>query len=131
MLIAEQLKKPPMASQPKKALHNELNNVTNVKPSEKKVKGRKPTWEMALFKEIALEQEQDGYVVAKHIDEVTWEECTKLIRMEDLWLENFSHDQSKKHRPDLRLDKNNIKIVSRAFHHHEHTGKICRTKFPN
>lgn len=134
--LREQLKRPPMSSQPKKALHNQLNNVTNVTETVKKPKKwlsnkRKPTGEMVVFKEMAMEQEVNGYVIAKHIDEDTGEECTKLIRVEDLRPENFSHDQSKKQRPDLRLDKKNIFIVSRAYHHKEHTGKILRVKYKN
>jgi hypothetical protein len=39
---------------------------------------------MALFKEIALEQEIDGCVIADHIDEKTGKACTKLIKMKDL-----------------------------------------------
>lgn len=131
LLIAEQLKKPPMAKMPEKALHNQLNNVTNVRPTEKKVKGKKPTWELALFKEIAREQEVNWCVIAKHIDEDTEEECTKLIKVEDLWVENFSHIKPKGMNKDLRLDKSNIEIVSRAWHFKEHNGWTLRVKYKN
>jgi hypothetical protein len=130
MLIAEQLKKPPMSSQPKKALHNDLNNVTSVRPSEKKTKGRKATGELELFKEIAREQEVNGAVIAKHMDE-KGNVCTKLIRTTDLKPENFSHIIPKSRGEKYRLDKKNIEIVSFAFHFYEHNKQICKLKRAN
>lgn len=113
--IAEQLKKAPMSSQPKKALHNALNNVTNVKPTEKKKKGRQKTGELELFLEIAEERQVNGIVTAKHILP-DWTETTKDIKLSDLTVSNFAHIISKKQRKDLQLDKDNIMIVSMAYH---------------
>lgn len=134
--LKAQLKRPAMASQPKEALHNKLNNVTKVQQTEKKPKKwlsnkRKPTGELELFKEIAREQEVNGAVIAKHIDEKTGKECTKLIRTEHLGPENFSHTIPKGRDQSLRLDKSNIEIVSRAWHYKEHNWGILRVKYKN
>lgn len=96
MLIAEQLKRPPMPTQPKKALHNDNNNVTNVTETVKKPKKglsnkRKPTGEFKLFKEIAEKRSKNGIVIAKHVNEKTGKDCTKPIKLTDLMPENFSH----------------------------------------
>lgn len=139
MQMAKLLKKPPMKEQPKKALHNQLNNVTNVKPTEKKKKKwlsnkRKPTGELELFKQIARDQEQNWAVIAKHID-IKGNECTKYIRVEDLKPENFSHIIPKSRGEEYRLDPENIEIVSRAWHFYEHNKQILveaiKEDFPN
>ncbi len=136
MQMQKLLKKEPMKEQPKEALHNKLNNVTKVQQTEKKPKKglsnkRKPTGELELFKEIAREQEVNGQVIAKHIDEKTGKECTKLIRTEHLGPENFSHTIPKGREKSLRLDKSNIEIVSRAWHYKEHNWGTLRVKYKN
>lgn len=135
LLIQEQLKKPAMSSQPKKALHNGLNNVTSVKPSEKKKKGRQPTWEAEVFEQIKEERSIWGWVVAKHItfkDDPDWFETTKKIKVKDLTPMNFAHILSKKQRPELRLEKSNIEIVSMAWHQwYDHWLKEQVETYPN
>lgn len=124
MQIAAMLKKPPLPSGPKRALH--MGNT----PEKTKKKGYKPTGELALFKEIAREQEVNGEVVAKHMDK-DGNECTKTIRVEDLKPENFSHILGKWMHPEKRLDKENIEIVSRAWHFFEHNQQVLQVEYPN
>lgn len=72
MLLAAELKRPPLPSGPKRALY--MGNT----PEKEKKKGYKPTGELAVFREIAKERSEDGYVLAKHID-AEKNECTKKI----------------------------------------------------
>jgi len=137
MLIAEQLKKPPMPVQPKKALHNGNNNVTNVTETVKKPKKglsnkRKPTGEFKLFKEIAEKRSKNGIdVIALHVDEKTGKDCKKPIKLVYLRPENFSHTIPKGRDNSLRLVESNIEIVSRAWHYREHNGGILREVYKN
>lgn len=109
------------------------------------------TWEFELFKKIALDRAlSNGCVSAKHIAKpwdttltskanwaimtwiaVWWEECYKLIALEDLTPTNFSHTIPKSRWEEYRLDPSNIEIVSRAWHHYEHTKQILKVDYPN
>lgn len=93
-------------------------------------KGYKPTGELELFKQIAREQEVNGAVIAKHMDK-DGNKCTKMIRVEDLKVENFSHIIPKSRGEKYRLDKDNIEIVSRAWHFFEHNQQILKIEYPN
>ncbi len=136
MQMQKLLKTKPPEKELKKALHMDNNHVTNVKPTEKKKKKwlsikRKPTGEFSLFKEIAEQRSSKWYVIAKHIDEKTWKQCTKPIKLVDLWPENFSHTIPKSRGEEYRLDPDNIEIVSRAWHYKEHNWGILRVKYKN
>ncbi len=103
------------------------------KTPEKKKKGA--TWEFELFKKIALDRSTDynihtRAVLAKHIS-TNWEECYKQIPLEDLTPTNFSHTTPKSRWEEYRLDPDNIEIVSRAWHHYEHTRQILKVDYPN
>lgn len=122
--------------------------VVGKTPEKKK---RWPTGELELFKRIAMERAlSNGCVSAKHIAKpwdttltsranwaimtwiaVWWEECYKLIALEDLTPTNFSHTIPKSRWEEYRLAPNNIEIVSTAWHHYEHTRQILQTDLPN
>jgi hypothetical protein len=95
-------------------------------------KEKKPTWtgEYPLFIKIAEQRSYNGVVSAKHID-IYWNICSKMIRLEDLTVTNFSHKIPKSRWEEYRLDPWNIEIVSMAFHHWEHTKQILKVEFPN
>lgn len=109
-----------------------IRQVGKTTPKEKKG----ATWEFELFKKIA-EYRKYYYanwfwwcVEAKHIDK--YGKLTKKdIRLEDLTPTNFSHTLPKSTHPELRLDPSNIEIVSRAWHHYEHTKQILQVEYPN
>lgn len=103
-------------------------------PKEKKW----ATGELELFKKIAMERsycawsqfEWMRYVIAAHIFP-NWTTGVKNIFLEDLTPTNFSHTIPKSRWEKYRLDPNNIVIVSRAFHHYEHTKQILKIEYPN
>lgn len=133
----------------KKAIAEKLSIRQVWKTTTKEKKGA--TWEFELFKRIALERAlSNGCVSAKHIAKpwdttltsrvnwaiitwiaVWWEECYKLIALEDLTPTNFSHTIPKSRWEEHRLDPSNIEIVSRAWHHYEHTKQILKVDYPN
>lgn len=111
-----------------------IRQVWKTTPKEKKG----ATWELELFKKIAKERsygtgsqfEWMRYVVAAHIFP-NWTTGVKNIFLEDLTPTNFSHTIPKSRWEKYRLDPNNIVIVSRAFHHYEHTKQILKADYPN
>lgn len=107
-----------------------IRQVWKTTPKEKKG----ATWEFELFKKIARERALDfwwaKYVVAKHITP-EWAEKTKIIFLDDLAPVNFSHTIPKSRGEEYRLDPSNIEIVSRAWHHYEHTKQILKVDYPN
>lgn len=89
------------------------------------------TWEFELFKKIAEDRAYwSWYVIVRHID-LSWDEIKKAIKLEDLTPTNFSHTIPKSRWEEYRLDPNNIEIVSRAWHHYEHTKQILKVDYPN
>lgn len=95
-----------------------------------------PTGELELFKKVAEYRKYYyanwfwWYVDAKHINK--YGKLTKKdIRQEDLTPTNFSHTIPKSRGEEYRLDPNNIEIVSRAWHHYEHTKQILQIDYPN
>lgn len=89
-----------------------------------------PKWEFELFKKIAEEQRDWDFVNALHMN-FDWEVVVKRIRMEDLTPENFHHECPKSRGEEHRLNPDNILIVSRAYHHWEHTKQILKVDYPN
>jgi hypothetical protein len=81
-------------------------------PSKNK---RKPTGELAVFKEIAEERDHQCEV----------QDCGTWIAK--LSPENFHHDKTKGSHPELKLDKTNIKIVCFDCHYTIHN--IKKLKF--
>lgn len=110
-----------------------IRQVCKTPPKEKKW----PTWEFELFKAIAMQRRIQNwpdcfvdYVWAKHIDK-DWNETNKKIHTRNLSVSNFSHTLPKSTHPELRLDPNNIEIVSVAWHHYEHTKQILKVDYSN
>lgn len=101
--------------------------VGKTTPKEKKG----ATGELELFKKIA-EKESWGkwFVLVPHILP-NWNPWAKTINLEDLQPINFSHIKPKGMYPELRLDPDNIEIVSRAYHEWQHTGQIAQVNYPN
>lgn len=125
-----------------------IRQVWKTTPKEKKG----ATWEFELFKKIALDRAIDYFgrkaVLAKHIWEREWVKIRyfvswlpepedwifawfKYIFLEDLTPTNFSHTIPKSRWEEYRLDPSNIEIVSRAWHHYEHTKQILKVDYPN
>lgn len=96
--------------------------------SQKKKERIKNEWsEFDLFMKIAQERSINGLVLAKDID---WK--TKWIRLEDLRVINFSHIKPKWMNKSLRLDPNNVEIVTFSLHFLEHTGlRYMGAELPN
>lgn len=123
-MIKEQMKKPMLPSSPKRALH-----MWNP-PLVRKWKNGKPIKQFELFMQIAKERAVRWEVIAKHID-FDWNECTKPIKLTALEPINFNHIKPKGMNKDLKLDPDNIEIVSRSFHHWEHTQQITKIEHAN
>lgn len=113
-MIKEQMKKPMLPSSPKRALH--MGNP----PEVRKGKNWKPIKQFELFMQIARERAVRWEVIAKHID-FDWKECTKPIKLTALEPINFNHIKPKGMNKDLKLDPDNIEIVSKAYHIFEHS----------
>lgn len=110
-----------------------IRQVWKTTPKKKKV----ATWEFELFEAIAMQRRiqyspdcYQDYVDAKHID-FDWKETTKIIHLRNLTPTNFSHTIPKSRWEKYRLDPTNIEIVSRAWHHYEHTRQILKVDYPN
>ena len=67
---------------------------------------------------------------ARHIG-FDGKETTKRIHIDDLTHWNFSHIKSKGMNKSLRLDPDNIEIVSVAFHFYEHNKQILKVHYVN
>lgn len=89
--------------------------------------------ERNLFVKIAIDRSKDWYVVAKHLDRKDGKiiQSYKMIHIFELKPINFSHIKPKWMNEDLRLDENNIEIVSHRFHLYEHTGQYLVEDFNN
>lgn len=106
------------------------------KTPEKKKKW--PTGEFELFKKIAKERVMPDieiqwcwdWVLAKHIFP-NGEIGQKPIHIDQLTVTNFSHQIWKGRDKTKRLDPDNILIVSRAYHHWEHTRQVEQETFLN
>lgn len=130
------LKTPQEKRAKKKAIAEKLSIRQVWKTTPKEKKGA--TWEFELFKKIALERsyptgsqyESMRYVLAEHIYP-DWEPWKKKILLQDLTPTNFSHTIPKSRWEKYRLDPSNIEIVSRAWHHYEHTRQILKVDYPN
>lgn len=95
--------------------------------SEKKKQRLSKQWELDFFIEIAIERSRNWIVFAK---DVWW--IMKAIRLTDLKPSNFSHKFPKWKYPELRYEKNNIEIVTFAYHFEEHNWmKYCWPELPN
>lgn len=116
-------------------LKKEKLSIRVIGKTPEKVK-KWPTWEFELFKKIAEERSvilpntSLECVLAKHIN-FFGDEVTKYIFLEDLTPTNFSHTTPKSRWEEYRLDPDNIEIVSRAWHHYEHTRQILKVDYPN
>ncbi|MBP7823560.1 hypothetical protein KA050_04375 [Candidatus Gracilibacteria bacterium] len=119
----------------KKAIKEKLA-IRMVGKTPPKVKKGGPTGELALFKIIAMErlwcpyELPTPYVKAKHITPGGFV-CEKLIHLDNLTVTNFSHIIGKGRDKTKRLDPKNIEIVSRAYHHYQHTGQVEQGDFIN
>ena len=86
------------------------------KISKKKKERLKKYWnERDLFIEIAKERSENGYVF---LEDINW--IMKKCHITNLQPINFAHIKSKKQFPELRYDKENIKLVTFANHFFEH-----------
>lgn len=104
--------------------HKQTYKRINPVSAKKKERIKKEWSEWDLFIEIAIERAIDGYVLA---EDVGW--IMKKIKLQDLRVENFSHIKPKWMYPELRLNKDNIKIVTFAYHFYEHNK--LNYKWPN
>jgi hypothetical protein len=68
--------------------------------------------------------------MAKHID-TDGLECKKFIPLHFLTPTNFSHIKNKWMNKELRLDPDNIEIVSLAYHFYEHNKQVIKIYYPN
>lgn len=104
-----------------------IRQVCKTIPKQKKG----ATGEFELFKKIAEERANwRDYVFAEHIFP-NGEPWKKPIFLTDLTPTNFSHTIPKSRWEKYRLDPNNIEIVSRAWHHYEHTKQVLKVDYPN
>lgn len=110
---------------------NAIRVIGRVPEEEKKT----ATGEAELFERIADKRMylKDGimWVKATHRDEKTWEVCEKEIPRSILKPINFDHRENKSRGEELRLDEDNIDIVSFAYHFHKHNCQILRLVYPN
>jgi hypothetical protein len=119
----------------KKKFHQEKNSIRVVGKIPEEPKKEKATGESKLFDIIADKRmyEKDGmmWVKAIHRDEKTGKVCEKEIPRAILTPVNFDHRSNKSRGESLRLDEDNIDIVSFAYHFHKHNGQIMRLVYPN
>lgn len=101
----------------------------------RKKKKRLENWwsELEMFKKIALKMACNGYVKAKDLIRIDWviQNTTKLIKLEDLKPCNFSHIIAKSKNEELRLDENNIEIVSFRYHYYYEFGSYLDVNYNN
>ena len=86
------------------------------KISEKKKERITKQSEIDFFCDLAIERSENWIVYAKDIKNIM-----KAIKLTDLQPINFSHILPKGKYPKLRYDKDNIEIVTFAYHFLEHT----------
>lgn len=93
---------------------------------------KKPTatGEWKLFEQIKQDRQINWFVTAKHRD-FNGKECTKQIHVDNLTHWNFSHIKGKGMNKELRLDPENIEIVSVAYHFYEHNQQILKVHYKN
>ena len=127
-----------IAQKEKRLAKNKFKNAKNsirVIGKIPEVVKEKATGEWKLFMKIADRRmyawNDEFYVKAIHRDEKTGEPCHKEIRRELLTAANFDHRENKSRGEELRLQDDNIDIVSFAYHFHKHNGQILRLVFPN
>ena len=125
--------KSPKEKRDKKAYLKAKNSIRAIwKVPKKEKKG--PTGEFKMFLDIAEKKARDENtypcVIAKHIT-IKGIVTEKWIHMDNLTPTNFSHIKPKGMNEDLRLDPNNVEIVSRAYHEFYWTKRLSKLDYFN